>query len=160
MAKIYRFLTADVVAIAAKLSGLSIDRINGPRRDSVTCRVRFACFLIAREAGHSYPLIGRMIGDRDHSTVINGVEQAKARCAREPEYAAFVNELRSLARRSAPFSVERPIEIMIPPRARPARKPRAVMPSTPEEWDEYRDQQHMAAMRRGSIALRQAILAA
>ena len=37
-----------------------------------------ACYLL-RQAGYSYPQIGRFLGDRDHTTIVHGERKHKAR---------------------------------------------------------------------------------
>lgn len=86
----------DIVNFAALLSGLRAQDIRGPSRLATFVRVRWAVYLVARENGHAYTHIGRCIGNRDHTTIINGVEKAPRYAAADPLFAQFVSELRAL----------------------------------------------------------------
>lgn len=56
--------------------GIPISWIKSPRRSRVLVDARFIYYWIARAYTEaSYPLIGRVCGDRDHSTVMHGVER-------------------------------------------------------------------------------------
>lgn len=43
----------------------------------------------------SYPMVGRLLGGRDHSTVISGKDKCHVICEREPAYAALYLTLRA-----------------------------------------------------------------
>lgn len=62
----------DSVARDFDLTGDEL-RSNGKRRRVVV--PRFIAYRLALDWGYSTPQIGRAIGDRDHSTVINGIEK-------------------------------------------------------------------------------------
>lgn len=65
--------------------GVSARDIVSPRRSAECLQARWAVYLLARElTTKSYPAIGRAIGDRDHSTVLEGVRRAQ-KCAEESE---------------------------------------------------------------------------
>jgi len=75
----------DVVATVAKAFGLSYaEVVSDGRRTELVC-ARTVAALILRERGNSYPQIGRYLGNRDHSTIINLVSKYEKRLARHPE---------------------------------------------------------------------------
>jgi hypothetical protein len=78
---------ADLIAITSALTKVSQADIRGPRRDGFIMRARQAVYYVARKQRvHSYPQIGRMIGNRDHSTVIHGARKAEIIAERDPDY--------------------------------------------------------------------------
>lgn len=54
---------------------------------------RFAAYKALRMRGWSYPRIAKLVGDRDHSSVMHGCDRAEYMMERDPEYAAKINEL-------------------------------------------------------------------
>lgn len=92
----------DIVTLASGLSGISASAIVGPGRTRKVVRIRQACYYVARSNGHSYPQIGVRM-NRDHSSVLWGVDQAMALAARDPEYATFLFDLANKAANSEPF---------------------------------------------------------
>lgn len=79
---------------AAELFGVTPDAVMGRSRFRAIVRVRqsVAWVACALEA-YSTTLIGRALGARDHSTVINLRDGANAVIAREPEFAWMVERL-------------------------------------------------------------------
>ena len=69
----------DVIKRMAKASGLSIDAILGAQRTTQIARVRhLTTYQVHVECPHlSIADIGRIIGGRDRTTVLNSIEQAK-----------------------------------------------------------------------------------
>lgn len=96
----------DIVAIACDMSGIDPALILSATRLRYVARIRQACYLIAREHGHSFPEIGRRM-NRDHSSVIHGCEQAEMLFARDADCARFVENLRERCLTYRPFSWER-----------------------------------------------------
>lgn len=116
---------ADLVAIAAHLTGLTAADITGKDRHAKIVRVRQAVMLAARNhTDKSFPQIGAGIGGRDHSTIIYGIERAKAIAERDPEYRALVAQIEERARCAIPF-FEPPVPADAKPDfpVKPARRP-------------------------------------
>lgn len=95
---------ADIVTLASQVSDVARRDIMSRHRFPEIIRVRQACYLLAREAGHSYPRIARHM-DRDHSSVIYGAKIAVKRCRTDGEFADFVAKLRDRVRCSSPFLI-------------------------------------------------------
>ena len=74
--------SADVlrraISRAAEHHGVTVAEIKGRSRLGPAAAARQDVFLALREAGWSFPRIGRAMG-RDHSTVMHGVAVAEAR---------------------------------------------------------------------------------
>lgn len=93
-------MIADIIAHTARLTGVSIDEIKGPRRNREFVRSRMIVCYLAREiTGKSFPEIGRMLGGRDHSTIIHGRAECINIMQRDPLFRAIVRQVRKLARR-------------------------------------------------------------
>lgn len=69
---------AKIVDAVSEQTGIPARLILSPRRDAHIVRARQIVMFEARQAGLSYPLIGREMG-RDHTTVIDGVRAEKKR---------------------------------------------------------------------------------
>jgi len=85
-------LIAEVIDEASRLFHVHKRDITGPYRYNFLMPVRFALFRAFRERGLSYPHIGRIM-NRDHSTVMYGVERAGYMMERDADYADKVNRL-------------------------------------------------------------------
>ena len=116
-----RALIADIITHASRLSGVSAQDIRGPSRLRHVARVRQAVCLIAREQmrhdedrkfyAYSYPQIGAVLGDRDHSTIIHGCKAAANIATRDPVFAAFIVELRNAAANGNVFEKGEPAPV-------------------------------------------------
>lgn len=88
---------ADIQSAVAEAFGVTVDQLRGPSRDRRRAWPRQAAFLICRESGaHTYAAIGRRFGDRDHATVLYGVDAAQVRMAYVREFAAGVARARAI----------------------------------------------------------------
>lgn len=84
-------------AIAERVAfemGVPIADVMGERRLKRICRVRFASiWVIRRITALSLPQIGRAIGGRDHSTILNAIARAEDLRARDPAFRALTNRI-------------------------------------------------------------------
>jgi hypothetical protein len=63
----------DIKREVAAYFGISVPELLGNCRDARFVRPRHIAFYLARNIlGLSYPAVGRMLGDKDHTTAING----------------------------------------------------------------------------------------
>lgn len=76
-------------------AGISREDIKGPRRfrDVAYPRQEF-CYLARKLTKKSLPQIGRVIGGRDHTTVMAAVRRVKERMDRDPEYQRKIERYR------------------------------------------------------------------
>jgi chromosomal replication initiator protein len=79
----------------AQAFGISRAELTGPGRAATPLRARQIAILLTRELTElSLPEIGRLYGNRDHSTILNSLRRAEAAIAADPELAEKVGELR------------------------------------------------------------------
>lgn len=78
---------------AAAFFKITYDDIVGPDRARIFIDARCVVAIIMRERGLSYPQIGRFL-KRDHSTVINWIDKAAERMARNPSMLKALEALR------------------------------------------------------------------
>ncbi len=85
-------LSERLVASVAESFGCEPYEIIGQHRNTVLVQARgiVSCVLSAR--GWSYPMIGRIMGGRDHSTIINQVKQIRNRIERGDIFLSTVLE--------------------------------------------------------------------
>lgn len=77
----------DLVQAASKLTGLTVAEIKGPARHRRLSRVRFAIAYVAhRHLGRSFPQIGRALGNRDHTTILQGKIRAEQLLSAKDEH--------------------------------------------------------------------------
>jgi chromosomal replication initiator protein len=75
--------------------GISRAELVGSTRAATPLNARQVAIYLTRELTDlSLPQIGRLYGGRDHSTVLNSIRRAEARCGEDPALAARVAELR------------------------------------------------------------------
>jgi hypothetical protein len=79
---------------AALIWDVSEARIIGAGRDREVVLPRHAVFLVSHEhAGQSLTQIARVVGDRDHTTVLHGIRNAKAWADHSDVFAAKLQQL-------------------------------------------------------------------
>lgn len=84
-----------IVQDVARAFEVSPAELRLPDRHQRITRARFAAYRMMREErGLSYTQIGRMLGHRDHSTVMLGIRQAVRLLASDAEFAARYEEAR------------------------------------------------------------------
>lgn len=68
---------ADVLEVAAEMTGVAVEDLTGPgrQRDRVAAR-HATCAAMRLATTASYPAIGRAMGGRDHTTVMHSVQTA------------------------------------------------------------------------------------
>lgn len=125
-------MITDIIATASELSKVTVDEIKGRRRWRRISLVRQAVYLVARNEGYPSPQIGRIIGNRDHSTVVDGIQACEGRMRCDPEYAAFVETLGREARSRPRFLPSSVIAEPPPPPIMPC-------PVEAEDFDENED---------------------
>lgn len=88
----------DIIHHAADVFGICASDITGRGRQRNILLARHACALLGRDMSClSYPEIGRRIGGRDHSTVINARRVCLEWIKRCEDYEAKVEEIRHRA---------------------------------------------------------------
>ncbi len=71
---------AEIIADVAKQTGLTVAMLTGDRRSKPIVAARhLAYWRAARETGASLAAIGRVFGDRDHTTIIHGIRKHEQR---------------------------------------------------------------------------------
>lgn len=84
----------DIVAAVSRATRVSMAEIYGRKRSQQISDARhIAMYLIRENTDLSYPQIGRIMGQRDHSTIIHGHRKIRREMARRPDYAATVNAI-------------------------------------------------------------------
>lgn len=69
----------QIVNAVSQVTGRSVAEIIGPCRRRPVVMDRDVACLVGRFYGYSYPRIGRVIGNRDHSTICHTLDKVKAR---------------------------------------------------------------------------------
>lgn len=83
-----------ILAATGEITGIGPGTINSPTRLARICRIRFAVYYIAhRYANLSMPEIGKILGGRDHTTVLHGIQRCREIMGTEPEYARTVRRI-------------------------------------------------------------------
>jgi chromosomal replication initiator protein len=77
----------DILDIISKESGVSIGEIVSKSRKKEVVNARFIfCSILKDHYGYSLVHIGELIGGRDHTTIINAIDQHKSRVKNEDSY--------------------------------------------------------------------------
>jgi hypothetical protein len=81
--------------VVAKEYRITLKDMDSPRRLSGLVMPRhIAMYLGKTETALSFPQIGRLFGDRDHTTAINAVRKIQAMISSSPEFSAEIQRLR------------------------------------------------------------------
>lgn len=83
------------IEAAALIWKVPVKTITGKGRFKGIIHPRFAASLAAVEMGATYSKTGRMMGGRDHSTIVYAVDQAREMEKRDPRFAAAMARLRT-----------------------------------------------------------------
>lgn len=94
-----RALIARLVDRAAESTDIPKAELVGLSRQRDAAWTRFAIMAVAREHGKPYAQIGRVLGDRDHTSVIHGIARAYEIEATDPDFAELMRLLRAEALR-------------------------------------------------------------
>jgi len=89
-----RARVADLVTVAARMTGMREEALYGAIRCRRFSAVRSAIYTIAREHRYSYPAIGRAMAGRDHSSIIAVYRGLDRYSVIYPQLPAFVDALR------------------------------------------------------------------
>lgn len=80
-----------LIASVARTFTITPEDIRGKARDRVYCDARSIVVLVLKARGWSYPVIGRELGGRDHSTTSNLVRRFAARAKAVPDLQAVLD---------------------------------------------------------------------
>ena len=85
-----------ILDVVAAYYGLTVTDIRGPKRLRPLVNARHVAMFLMREllTDYSYPMIARIFDDRNHTTVISGVEKIKAQLTENGEMFVQINHLR------------------------------------------------------------------
>lgn len=84
----------EIIAVTAVAYGYTPGDLQGPSRKQRLVKARhMAMFLCRRHTDLSLPRIGRLLGGRDHTTVIHGIAKTKERMRSDPDLARQVSKL-------------------------------------------------------------------
>lgn len=66
----------DVISSICEFYGIKMTQLKGIKRDAKLVRARQACmYVLKKETGLTYAEIGNLLGGRDHTTIMHGVEK-------------------------------------------------------------------------------------
>ena len=75
----------------ARIYGITLAQLMGPqKRRSLTWPRQVAMYIAHQKTGQSTTQIGRVLGGRDHTTVIKGIRRVRTEMERDPERAVEV----------------------------------------------------------------------
>lgn len=93
------FSVGTVLEAAAAVAGVSVDELASARRWGKWVRIRSAIYLVCRPY-YSLPHIGRVVGGRDHTTVMHGISIAEREIAQDWRFQALTESIRNEATRA------------------------------------------------------------
>ncbi len=91
---------AEVMSVVTSEFGIPLDELQSSRRTAKIYWPRHvAAYLLRKHTNMSYPNIGKYLGNRDHSTVMNGDVRVKLRMQVDPAFTEHVHALEGKMRR-------------------------------------------------------------
>ncbi len=84
-----------LIALVASAFALTADDLTGNKRTRVVCQARQAAAWVLRKTYTAISLaeIGRLLGNRDHTTIIYAIDQVERRIASDPLLRAQLHSL-------------------------------------------------------------------
>lgn len=86
-------LIGDVIDEVCKQFGMDRKELLGPSRRRFLMPARFALYKILNMRGLSLTHVGKVCGDRDHKTVLKGIDRAEYMMERDAKYAATIKAI-------------------------------------------------------------------
>jgi len=74
-----------IIETVAEKHGMSVEEIMARSRKDRIVAARHEAFYLLREAGYSFPQIGRFFGGMDHTTALHGAVKHEAKLKKESE---------------------------------------------------------------------------
>lgn len=99
---------SDIIDAAAELTGVSYGEMIGTCRARHIGNVRAVVSIVARERGHAYPHIGRVMR-KDHSSIVHYVKNFDTFVRRSPHILDLLADLRDLVDDRGVFGMARPL---------------------------------------------------
>ena len=94
--------TQTIQRVVARHYGVSVIDLVSTRRTQPLAFVRHIAIYLVRElTALSMPSIGRLFGDRDHTTILHAVRKVQARRERDPAFDATLKKLAAAAQPAA-----------------------------------------------------------
>ncbi|MCX5996932.1 MAG: DnaA/Hda family protein, partial [Chloroflexi bacterium] len=91
------FPANQIINAVADYYSLSPADITGKKRDRETSRARHVVMYLLRQQNHTnLSEIGKILGNRDHSTVIHGCEKITAAISTDSQLSKSIEDIRSL----------------------------------------------------------------
>ena len=85
-----------IMQIAADYFGIAVaDLVNRGRSAPIALQRQIVMYLIREETGVSFPQIGHLLGGRDHTTVMHGIDKIAGDLLKDADLSRAVNELRT-----------------------------------------------------------------
>jgi len=85
---------AEIVSVVCQKYQISRNELVSTRRYKRLCQPRHLTYYLCRElTTTSFPMIGRLLGGRDHTTILHGCNKIDARMASNEELRKEVSEL-------------------------------------------------------------------
>lgn len=86
---------SEVMSVVCAARGVTVEELKSACRKRALAIPRQEAMALARElTGHSYPVIGRHFGDRDHTTVLFAYRKMKALEACSPQRQRELDDMR------------------------------------------------------------------
>lgn len=99
-----------ILDIVSEVFGINSRNLIGPSREVFYAWPRQAAYMLYSDYTKlSSPAIGRIFGDRDHTTILHGIKRARARILQETHFAELVHRCR-LRIKCKTISCEKPTE--------------------------------------------------
>jgi len=98
-------LISDLITIASRLTATPASDITGPSRQRHPVVIRAAITRVAREDDplkHTFTIIGKRLGGRDHSSIVNLWQQQDYYASIWPEYETLVARMKEIAETDGP----------------------------------------------------------
>jgi chromosomal replication initiator protein len=95
-----------IMEVAADYFGIAVaDLVNRGRSAPIALQRQIVMYLIREETGVSFPQIGHLLGGRDHTTVMHGIDKIAGDLLKDADLSRAVSELRNRLYQPIPVRV-------------------------------------------------------
>lgn len=103
---IFRPTLRAIMEVTSSITGISTARLDSKQRKREVSYARFAAFVVGYEFGYSTPQIAKRFGNKDHTSVMHGIQKAETCEIHGPAIMKTARAISKSLREGRPYQYE------------------------------------------------------